>query len=347
MLSAPSELARHCERDLTPDGDDAWVTAGDKESVESFLTRAPPSFMDKAWIAARHDGLTRAAEEYYTKTETTRSTAEEIKEAWEAVETKSTETLTATLKENGFGCGKFMLFVPAAEVDALWRRIVTALWEGALGSFAKVSGSTPESNGSHVIYVYAEPFWEVAEVERVLRGLREDCGVHDALKFKSDGASLLGLAKGNEHGIPPSIYAAPKRAVKLNVQKSLAEGWGGKEWGGRPEGEVAATEEPAAKNTWVRREAAKPAPRRAQPPTTEENTPKVRPMSAFAALAGAADGDADAIVAGKKEKQVRRIGREGTQRALSEGGAQASRLGGLAAPYGPSMGCNGSYGSPR
>ena len=41
----------------------------------------------------------------------------------------------------------------AAEVDASWRMVVTARWDGRLGSFAKVSGNTAECIGSHVVYV--------------------------------------------------------------------------------------------------------------------------------------------------------------------------------------------------
>ena len=49
---------------------------------------------------------------------------------------------------------------------------------------------------------------QVAEVERVLSTLRNDCGVTDSIKFKADGVTLLNLYKDNEYGIPPSFYAA-------------------------------------------------------------------------------------------------------------------------------------------
>jgi len=299
MFAAKSELARHCEVGAArDDDDDAWVLAGDNESVESFLTRAPPSFMDKSWISARHDGLAGKVEEYYeSSVDGGRGDMDAIKAAWDDVEDKSLDTLTATLKAHSYGGGKWMLFTTAAEVDAIWRRIVTALWDGVLGSTAKVSGSTPECNGSHVIYVYVDPFWEVSEVERVLRALREECGVSDAIKFKADGVTQLGLSKGNEHGIPPSFYAAARGAVTLSVQRA---GGGGKEWarpsaekGAAPEKSAAAEpkeREKARPNTWVRREAPKPSPR-AQP-VTQQRT-KVQAASAFAALAGVDDDDAE------------------------------------------------------
>jgi hypothetical protein len=211
MFSAPSELSRHCEQITTAldgDDDDAWLVAGENESVTSFLTRWPPTYMDKAWISAQHDGLTKAIEEYYEAAGVDRESAlDAIKAAWEEAETKSLETLTETLKEHSYGGGKWMIFVTADVVDAVWRKVVTALWDGKLGPSAKVSGNTPECNGSHVIYVYVDPFWDVGEVERVLVALREECGVSDAIKFKADGVTQLGLSKGNAHGIPPSFYA--------------------------------------------------------------------------------------------------------------------------------------------
>ena len=96
--------------------------------------------------------------------------------------------------EHKHGCGKWMLFVNASDVDAIWRRIVTALWDGKLGHSAKVSGNTPESNGSHVICVYVDPFWDVDEVERVLAALRSECGIADSIKFKADGVTMHSVA---------------------------------------------------------------------------------------------------------------------------------------------------------
>lgn len=225
FASVQSELARHTEPGGTrDDDDDSWIVAGDNESVDSFLTNCPPSYMEKSWISAQHDGMTKLVEDFYTSTTAEgaygRDNMEEIKAAWEENETKTLETLIATLKEHKYGCGKWMIFVTASDVDSIWRKVVTALWGGKLGHSAKVSGNTPECNGSHVINVYVDPFWETAEVERVLAALRELCGVHDAIKYKADGVTQLGLYKGNEFGIPPSFYAANRNSSSLSVQKA-------------------------------------------------------------------------------------------------------------------------------
>merc|ERR1719310_781618 len=69
--------------------------------------------MEKAWISAQHDGMTKLVEdEAYG-----RDAVAEITAAWEEAETKSLETLTALLKQYKHGGGKWMLFVPASDVD--------------------------------------------------------------------------------------------------------------------------------------------------------------------------------------------------------------------------------------
>lgn len=331
FATAKSELARHTEPGSTRDDeDDSWIFAGENESVDSFLTNCPPSFMEKSWISASHDGRAKLVEEYYTATmgaEGTRGrdSMDDIKAAWEASEVKTAETLTAILKEHKFGSGKWMIFVSASDVDSTWRKIVSALWDGKLGHSAKVSGNTPESNGSHVINVFVDPFWEVVEVERVLAGLRELCGVSDAIKFKADGVSQLGLGKGNVHGIPPSFYAANRGSSSLSVQKPSTRSENST-WKGNSDAADGKTMESARSmdsrpanaeqpkwganrerggnrdNTWVRRDAPRATPRSA--PVAAPQKPKAAPQqSAFAALMGVEDDDADAIIAAKARKK--------------------------------------------
>ena len=144
VFEPASELSQHTQPGGTRDEEDAsWVVANDNESVDSFLTNCPPSFMEKSWISATHDGMTKLVEEFYTSSlgeEGTwgRDSMDAVKEAWDESETKSVETLTTLLKEHNFGAGKWMIFVNASEVDALWRKVVTALWDGKLGHSAKV-----------------------------------------------------------------------------------------------------------------------------------------------------------------------------------------------------------------
>ena len=351
VFEPASELSQHTQPGGTRDEEDAsWVVANDNESVDSFLTNCPPSFMEKSWISATHDGMTKLVEEFYTSSlgeEGTwgRDSMDAVKEAWDESETKSVETLTTLLKEHNFGAGKWMIFVNASEVDALWRKVVTALWDGKLGHSAKVSGNTPESNGSHVINVFVDPFWEVKEVERVLVGLRELCGVSDAIKFKADGVSQLGLGKANEFGIPPSFYAANKNSVTVSVQKAggkkFDSTWASKKAeGGEGGGEGGEKPAYSARSTggnndkwaggrgkeWVRREA----PKVKEVPKKDDKKGPAK-VSAFAALSGVDDDDAEAIIAKKKEKKAKKKAKaeaaEAEAAAKSEAAFEALKAG--------------------
>ena len=328
FANAASELARHTEAGGNRDDDeDSWIVARDNESVDSFLTNCPPSFMEKAWISAQHDGMTKLVEDYYKEVMGAvegeaygRDAVAEITAAWEEAETKSLETLTALLKQYKHGGGKWMLFVPASDVDAIWRKVVTALWDGKLGHSAKVSGNTPESNGSHVINVYVDPFWETAEVERVLAALREICGITDSIKYKADGVSNLGIFKGNEHGIPPSFYAASRNSSKLQTQKASggAKEWkekdggdkegGDNSWGGGGESARGGLHASSRDNKWSARgnTFTKREERRPRVVEKKEEKPKKKAASAFAALSGADGDDAEAIMERKKKKLERK-----------------------------------------
>ena len=93
---------------------------------------------------------------------------------------------------------------------------------GVLGSSAKVSSNDSEGGDisqTHVICVYVDPFWDEDEMTRVLRGLREHCGVRQELKFKADAVTLLNIYKDNALGMPPSFFVS--RAGSLAYEPLL------------------------------------------------------------------------------------------------------------------------------
>lgn len=96
-------------------------------------------------------------------------------------------------------------------VDAVWGRVVTALAAGVLGSSAKVSSESRKDH--HVICVYVDQFWDDDEMMRVLRGLREHCGIREELEFKSDAVTLLGIRKDNAHSVQPSFFVSPEGSL--------------------------------------------------------------------------------------------------------------------------------------
>ena len=119
----------------------------------------------------------------------------QITAAWEALEKKTLESLTKTLKDAKYGCGKWMIFSPPSEVDEIWSKIVTALWDGKLGTSAKVSGVSEDPSKSHVICVYVDPFWEVKEVERVL-AVSKSAGPQPRVPMPSCRTSSARRARG-------------------------------------------------------------------------------------------------------------------------------------------------------
>ena len=155
--------------------DGGWAFAADKESVDSFLHRLSPSrSRGVAWISAEHNGRSTLEKHY----EGDHRRMQEIEDEWEAEQNKSLDTLWRVLEAHQYGCGKWMVSCPKNRVDTVWRRIVAALWAGQLGSSSKCSGANQNlRDTSHVICVYVNPFWDHEEMLRVLRALREKCGV--------------------------------------------------------------------------------------------------------------------------------------------------------------------------
>jgi hypothetical protein len=106
---------------------------------------------------------------------------------------------------------QWMITPNCGSVDAVWGVVVTAHAAGVLGSSAKVSSKNRKGGDhsqTHVICVYVDPFWDDNEMLRVLRGLREHCGISEELKFKADGATLLNIYRDNALGIPDCLFVS-------------------------------------------------------------------------------------------------------------------------------------------
>ena len=354
FTSVVSELEQHSqmieswerEKGKEDEEEDPWVFAMPNESVESFLASFPPSSTEKSWISTEHNGRKKIIEEYYVKTVGSEGLPDKTKlaEAWEQCMPKSTESLTRILKEHKYGSGKWMIFAPATDVNEMWERIVEALWDGKLGHSAKVSGALTDASQSHVICVYVDPFWETAEMERVLAGLRA-CGVEDAIKFKPDGVSLLNIYKDNEFGIPPSFFSASKGSLVLQKQlggsdtrrwckngsncKHLKQGRCSylhkdedfvkkevPEW--RKVDEDGMMQQKPARGSRFGNPT-RTAPRPELPPSKKDEKKKkeeaAKKSSAFAALTGIGDEDADAILEKQRKKLEKRAAKKAAEDA--------------------------------
>ncbi len=90
--------------------------------------------------------------------------------------------------------GKWLVFLPADEVDTVWRRVRDATAAGELGISAKVSTAkrNPDARDDrYVVYVYTADWRDEAEVMRVREALRA-LGVADRIGYKRNLETFRG-----------------------------------------------------------------------------------------------------------------------------------------------------------
>ncbi len=94
--------------------------------------------------------------------------------------------------ENG---GKWLIFVPASQIDEVWEKIKRATEEGKLGSSAKVSTAKPNPNAkdpnSKVICVYTYDWTDEKDAKRVREELRH-LGIMSKIPYKADNETFSG-----------------------------------------------------------------------------------------------------------------------------------------------------------
>jgi len=91
--------------------------------------------------------------------------------------------------------GKWLVFVPIAQIDEVWATIKVATERGLLGGSSKVATARPNRNvadpGKRVICVYTYDQSDRPDVDRVRQGLR-DLGVSHAITWKADEDTRAG-----------------------------------------------------------------------------------------------------------------------------------------------------------
>lgn len=99
-------------------------------------------------------------------------------------------------------CGKWLIFVPAKNIDAVWKRIRKATEEGLLGSSSKVATakSNPLAAGSSmkVICVYTYDWKAEDDVKRIRAELRT-LGITWEIPYKSDEDTEAGKYRAAGH----------------------------------------------------------------------------------------------------------------------------------------------------
>lgn len=102
--------------------------------------------------------------------------------------------------------GKWLVFVPARQIDQWWELIRLTTGQGRLGISAKAAtahhNDLATSPRTRLICVYTRDWQDQDDVRRVLRQLR-DLGVTSRLSFKTDEATLSGV-----YGAGSAIYVS-------------------------------------------------------------------------------------------------------------------------------------------
>jgi len=109
--------------------------------------------------------------------------------------------------------GKWMLFPPVGEVDAIWRTVVEETIEGRFGPTSKVATDGGDGKNERLICVYTKDFSDKADVRRVLDalvnvGLVRDDGAARSIWYKSDVYTHMNINSDNEYGLKASIYGS-------------------------------------------------------------------------------------------------------------------------------------------
>ncbi len=112
------------------------------------------------------------------------------------------ERKTGTYPADTENCGKWLVFVPVAQIDEVWARIKLAIEEGRLGSSAKVATARPNPNAtnpdSKVICVYTYDWTDEEDVRRVRHELRV-LGIISKIPYKADAETYAGRYANQGH----------------------------------------------------------------------------------------------------------------------------------------------------
>jgi Domain of unknown function (DUF1917) len=112
----------------------------------------------------------------------------------------------AVTAADGARTGKWLVFVPARQVDPWWELIRLATEQGRLGISAKAATARPNelatSQRTKLICVYTRDWQDHGDVSRVLQQLR-NLGVRSRLSYKTDQATSSGV-----YGTGSAIYVS-------------------------------------------------------------------------------------------------------------------------------------------
>lgn len=195
------------------------------ESTKDFLSRLPPLTTPASkigpwiWIANPHSAVRPLSQDLGAFTAAGRRILESLSAEILAQENAlvgrpqlllnrkltqlrktATEQILSAATENEVTTGKWMLFPPPEEVNAVWQHVADATVSGQLGSSAKVATDSgiDHQGMSRLVCVYTEDFSNEGDVKRVLKKLveiglvnkKEAAGASRGLYYKCGRSSL-------------------------------------------------------------------------------------------------------------------------------------------------------------
>ncbi|RDL33826.1 DUF1917-domain-containing protein [Venustampulla echinocandica] len=125
--------------------------------------------------------------------------------------------------------GKWMIFCPPEEVNAVWSIVARATAENDLGIAAKVAPDDGNNRKPRLICIYTKDFTDRQDVSRVIHKLKSlglvDATSNKSIYYKCDAYTYLGLNSANRYGIQASLYDSREfLKPKSNDSKGMKDG---------------------------------------------------------------------------------------------------------------------------
>ena len=154
--------------------------------------------------------------------------------------------------EKGIKNGKWMLFPHEDQVDEIWAIVANAVWEGKLGTAAKVATAKADGDrsggpndardqGQRLICIYTTDFSDTDDILRVLRaikdlglinikgvpvGQRGNAGSLNTIYYKSDAYTHLDISSSNDYKLKASLYGSRELVPQWYPGESSGRGGG-------------------------------------------------------------------------------------------------------------------------
>ena len=181
------QLILECDADELSEEDledqELMVFLNDKKAVRKFLQRLLESYRSTSTVSPKRKTSTNDANQNSAALQYPRPSLV-TDTYWIRAERQS-----GTYPPHSERGGKWLIFVPVANLDGIWEKIRTATERGDLGASAKVATAKPNQNAvsqsQKVICVYTYDWTDIKDVIGIRNHLRQ-LGITWKIPYKSD-----------------------------------------------------------------------------------------------------------------------------------------------------------------